>query len=212
MQKYIMSGEMKDKLKSEATSSKPRDEKGHFIDVPDVKTGKNPLEKFILSHTGNYKDQEDLLDIRIGNPLGRIITLLEEIKKQKAFSFTIKGSLGIAGVILAISFFGIFGGGQIICDKGVQTQIGRIKILEYRELYSRPVPFLSRILELVAPPQKLIKKRMVLVKNDTTTIYLPFSEDIEISKFADTYVAATGSYNSCNQTLTLKDVSSLENL
>lgn len=201
---------VKDKLRSEVTGSKPRDEKGKFINVPDIKTAKNPLERFLLSHTGNYKDQEDLLDIRIGNPLGRIVKLLEGIKNQKAFSFSLKGSLGIAGVVLVISVFGVFGGGQIICDKGTQSQIGMVRILNAREIYSRPVPFLSYLFELVAPSQKYIKNRVILIKNDNTTIYLPYSEEIDVMQFANSFVIATGNYNFCSQTLKINDSSSIE--
>lgn len=200
----------KDKLKSEIIANRPRDEKGKFINVPDTKNGKNPLEKFLLSHTGNYKDQEDLLDIRIGNPLSRIINLLEDIKNQKAFSFTVKGSLGIAGVVLVISLFGLFGGGKIICDKGVQSYIGIVKVLEAREIYSKPVPFFSYILELTSPSQKQIKKRIILIKSDNNTIYLPYSENIDITRFAEYSVIATGDYNSCSQTLLVDDASSIE--
>lgn len=199
-----------DKLKSEVTNSRPRDEKGHFIKIENPNTAKNPLEKFLLSHTGNYKDQEDLLDIRIGNPLGRIINLLEDIKKQKAFSFTLKGSLGIAGVVLAISLFGIFGGGKILCNKGVQTHIGLIKILEAREIYTKPVPVLSYLLELTTPPQKQIKKRTILINNDFTTIYLPFTEEIDYAKYNNYSVVATGEYNSCTRTLSVIDQYSIE--
>jgi len=74
-----------DKIGSEELSSRPRDEKGKFIGVSDYKSGKNTLERFLISHTGNYKDQDDLLDIRIGNPLGRIVALLEDIKKSIFF-------------------------------------------------------------------------------------------------------------------------------
>lgn len=200
----------KDKLKSEVTSSRPRDEKGHFIKIEDSSFAKNPLEKFLLSHTGNYKDQEDLLDIRIGNPLGRIINLLEEIKNQKAFSFSIKGSLGIAGVFLVVSMFGIFGGGKILCDKGTQSHIGMVKILEAREIYTKPVPVISYLLELVAPSQKQIKKRMILINNEYQTINLPFSEEIDIAKFDNYSVIATGDYNSCTKTLLVEDSSSIQ--
>lgn len=205
-----MSTKQKDELKSEITSSKPRDEQGKFINPPDIKTAKNPFEKFLLSHTGNYKDQDDILDIRVGNPLGKIVKLLEEIKNQKAFSFTLKGSLGIAGVVLALSVFGLFGGSQILCDKGTQSQIGMVKILNAREIYSKPVPFLSYILELVTPSQKYIKNRMILVKNDNTTIYIPHTEDDDIVKFANSTVIITGNYNSCSQTLAVNDSSSIE--
>lgn len=200
---------MADKLKSEATTSKPRDEKGHFISVPDYKTAKNPLEKFLLSHTGNYKDQDDLLDIRIGNPLRRVVELLEDIKKQKAFSFTLKGSLGIAGVVLVLSVFGLFGGSKIICDKGIQSQIGTVRVLNYREIYSDSIPFVDYVLDFFAPAQKLIKNRVVLVNNDQT-IYLPFTKEVDFKKYSDLAVLVTGNYNSCSKTLILSDPSAIE--
>lgn len=207
-----MSTKQKDELKSEVTSSKPRDEQGKFINPPDIKTAKNPLEKFLLSHTGNYKDQDDILDIRVGNPLGRIVKLLEEIKNQKAFSFTLKGSLGIAGVVLVLSVFGLFGGNQILCDKGTQSHIGIVKVLQAREVYSPSVPFLSYVLGFVAPPQKLIKNRMVLVKGDNSTIYLPFSEEANIGQYNNLQTIVTGKYNSCSRTLDIADADSIETL
>lgn len=199
-----------DRLKSEVASSKPRDEKGKFIKIPNVVPSKNVVENFLLSHTGNYKNQDDLLDIKIGNPLGKIVKLLEEIKRQKAFSFTVKGSLGIAGVVLTLSIFGIFGGSQMLCEKGIQSHVGVIKVLEYREIYQKRVPVLSYFLDLVSPPVKQIKNRIVLIKYDSNTIYLPFSESIDITKFANLPVIITGNYNACSQTLAVNDSNSIE--
>lgn len=198
-------------LESETTSSRPRDEKGHFINFPDLAPTKKVVDNFLSSHTGNYKDQEDLLDIKIGNPLGRIMMLLEDIKKQKAFSFTIKGSLGIAGVVLTLSIFGFFGGNQLLCDKGMQSQIGTIKVLNMKEIYSRPVPVIAYLMELVSPPIKQIKSRTILVKNDGATLYLPFSEKIDFSQYSSNHVIATGNYNSCSQTLVIDEPSGVEN-
>lgn len=200
----------KDKLRSEVSASRPRDERGHFISVPNIKDAKNSLDKFLISHTGNYKNEEDLLDIRIGNPLRRVISILEEIKAQKAFSFTLKGSLGIAGVALVLSMFGVFGGSQLICDKGVQSQVGVVRVLNYREIYSRPVPIISYVLELVSSPVKQIKNRAILVKADESTINLPFSQEININQFYHRKVIATGSYNSCSRTLMLTSIDSVE--
>ena len=200
----------KDKIGSEEISSRPRDEKGKFISVPDYKSGKSTLERFLLSHTGNYKDQDDLIDIRIGNPLGRIIALLEDIKKQKAFSFTLKGSLGVAGVVLVISMFGLFGGSKVLCDKGLQTEIGTIKVLNAREIYSREIPVLSYLINYLSPSKKFIKNRTILVVLNNSTLYIPFSENIDISPYINRVVYATGEYNSCNRTLEIDDPSYLE--
>jgi len=190
-----------DKLRSNVTSSRPRDEKGHFISVPDYKSAKTPLERFLYSHTGNYKDQDDLLDIRIGNPLRRVVELLEEIKRQKAFSFTFKGSLGIAGVVLFLSVFGLFGGNKVICDKGEQSFIGYIKILNYREIYSDEVLPLDYVINF-ANTQKTIKKRTILItENYGQTIYLPFHKNVDYSKYIDKPIILTGKYNSCTNAL-----------
>jgi hypothetical protein len=202
--------ETTNELESETTSSRPRDEKGHFINFPDLAPTKKVVDNFLSSHTGNYKDQEDLLDIKIGNPLGRIMTLLEDIKKQKAFSFTIKGSLGIAGVVLTLSIFGFFGGNQLLCDKGMQSQIGTIRVLNMKEIYSKPVPVISYLMELVSPPIKQIKSRTILIKKDGQTIYLPFSEKVDFTKYSGGQVIATGSYNSCSQVLVVDNSTGIE--
>ncbi|HUD04890.1 MAG TPA: hypothetical protein VMR59_02810 [Patescibacteria group bacterium] len=44
-----------DKLKSEVSKSRPRDEKGHFISIPDFGSLKTSLDKFFVSHTGDKK-------------------------------------------------------------------------------------------------------------------------------------------------------------
>src|SRR3989338_7295204 len=53
---------------------------------------KNPISNFLRNNTSVSKTKDDstLLEIHIGNPLRKITQLLEEIKKQKAFSFTLK--------------------------------------------------------------------------------------------------------------------------
>jgi len=94
----------------EVAKSEARDDKGHFIHVekpspeqpqnpqpPQEPQHQNPVSKFLSDHTRYDKSQDDLLDVHVANPLRRIAQLLEDIKRQKAFSFTLKGSLGLAG-------------------------------------------------------------------------------------------------------------------
>src|SRR5436190_1901612 len=106
--------------KSVAAKKRVRDENGHFFSPepvvppppPPIVTPKssNPLSTFFSTNTHYDKNKDDLLDVHVGNPLSRITKLLEDIKKQKAFNFTLKGSLGVMGVVLVLSVFGIFGG------------------------------------------------------------------------------------------------------
>lgn len=169
---------------------------------------KDPVEKFVSENIHYSKNKDDLLDVHIGNPLRRIAELLEEIKRQKAFSFTLKGSLGIAGVALALGVFGILGGGRILCDKGIQTQIGTIKILNAQEQEVGRLPIVSNILDWFN--QKPIYNRSVLIREDNLVINLPFSKGINLVQYNSFRVIATGNYDSCSQALSIKDASAIE--
>jgi len=167
------------------------------------------VSKVISDNTHYHKDSDKLLDIHIGNPLRRITELLEEIKKQKAFSFTLKGSLGIAGVFLALSIFGILGGGQILCDKGIQSQIGTVKILNIKETQSRSdIPVLSLIINYFAP--RTTYNRTILVNDEDKTINIPYTRAINIESYKNLKVVATGNYDSCSKELKIEDQSGIE--
>jgi hypothetical protein len=203
-----------DSLKSVVAEHKPRDEHGHFVkkDIPQAPTTpKNIATKLLEEINGksaNVKESsDDLIDIHVGNPLRKIVTLLQEIKQQKAFSFTLKGSLGIAGVALALGVFGVFGGGQILCERGVQSQIGEIKVLNSTEK-DPSIPLISDLLNLISTPKE--HNRVVLVKNDETVIGLTGQALISnhsslITPYVGMPVVATGNYNSCSQTLNIVD-------
>lgn len=199
-------------LKSEVAQQKARDEEGHFVHEDQTNPGHadhhNPLGQFFSDHTHPSKNKDDLLDVHVGNPLRRITKLLEDIKKQKAFSFTVKGSLGIAGVALALGVFGVFGGGQIICDKGIQTHIGTIKVLQIQDQDSATIPALSLFLDYFAP--KVMHQRTVLIKADQTVIRIPFSRTVDLGKYSNFPVIVTGKYDSCSQTLVVTDATGIE--
>ena len=176
----------------------------------------NHISKFFSDHTHVSKAKDALIDLRIGNPLKRITELLEDIKRQKAFNFTLKGSLGIMGVFLTLSIFGIFGGGQILCDKGTQVEIGTIRQLQVlEEDSSSKIPVLSQILDYFTIKQKRFK--YILIKSDDKVIQLPYSIRVDLAKFTNPInpqlnqkVIATGNYDSCSGTLTIKDPASIE--
>mgnify|MGYP001289288817 CR=1 FL=1 len=163
----------------------------------------DPLSDLIKDNTSVKKSKnDDLLDIHIGNPLRRITQILEEIKKQKAFTFDIKGSLGIAGIALTLGAFGIFGGTKALCSKGIQTKVGKIQRLAYLE--EQNVSILNRMPVLNMLFMKPLTNRILLVGSDGKIVHLAFenkmtppNEAPEIEYFA------TGLYDSCSETLTV---------
>lgn len=172
----------------------------------------NPLTRLFSKTTSIEKtDDDDLVDIRVGNPLRKITELLQEIKRQKAFSFTLKGSLGIMGVVMVAGTFGIMGGTRALCDKGIQTKVGTVKILRYQdpmdETWLDYVPILSSIL----PKHTSSRTVMLTPDNKILKIKLPNNSLISTNyQLQTTDYFATGSYDTCSETLSLDDQSSLE--
>lgn len=157
-------------------------------------------------------DDATLIDIHIGNPLRRITTILEEIKQQKAFSFTLKGSLGVMGVLLTVSAFGIFGGSKMLCDKGRQSQLGTLHILQTTvdktesNLLVQAWNFLTNT--PLAQKEASDTPRVILVKDDNSVIHLQgFAIEPD---FQDQRVVATGKFDTCIQTLTINHETDLE--
>lgn len=205
---------------SELASRRARDEHGHFAPNPQPQSSPSNNSGILtdLLHDSaaisKTTDDDTLLNVHIGNPLRRITLLLEEIKKQKAFSFSIKGSLGLAGIILVLSTFGIFGGTKALCAKGVQSHIGFIRVLDLPEDSSDP-SFIDRALAIWntligKSNNSSSKSRLVLVKQNQDTLRVTGALPDDLSILKINQVIATGDMDSCSQTLTLKSPKSMQ--
>lgn len=170
---------------------------------------KDPLGRLISENTHYSKNKDDLLDIHIGNPLRKITELLEDIKKQKAFSFTLKGSLGIAGVVLALSVLGILGAGNLLCEKGVQTKTGNLKILNIKEtVLENDLPLISLWINYFSPKQT--HNRTIIISPDNSVTKLSYSRFVNFSQYENLPVLVTGNYDACSQTITIQDTNGIE--
>lgn len=200
------------KVRSEIAKTFIRDEKGHFVKKPKVEQSPvsqqplNPISQFLHDETQVHHTNSDaLLDVHVGNPLKRIADLLEQIKKQKAFSFDIKGSLGLAGIMLTLGVFGIFGGTKALCSKGEQSKIGMLRILPFTEVieqtWVQKLPLIGSYF-----PSKEVNRVLLIDNNKTTTHILP-KRGISLTQFNNQEVVITGEYNSCSADLSLADQS-----
>lgn len=202
--------------KSEAAKQRPRDAHGHFVSAPDSNPSRpqNALSRLFTKNTAvaNTHDDDTLIDVHVGNPLRKITKLLEELKRQKAFSFTLKGSLGIMGVALALSLFGIFGGSKMLCDKGTQSHIGNIQVLQATEVETSQVPLIGPLIDFSSrfSKPKQIRQRVILVKSDSQTIHIPYTVGVPLLQYQGQTVIVTGRYDSCSQTLILQNPEGIE--
>ncbi len=214
--------------------SEPRDSEGHFIHVDQPLPGTSPEEQTPQSASpsphpaspepaervvmdaliprgvslDHKADDNTLLDVHLGNPLRRIQQLLEEIKAQKAFSFTLKGSLGIAGIALVITTFGIFGGTEAFCSRGTQSEIGTLRMLSMDEqtAVSLPAHIAAAWDSLWGRIPQAPGKRLVLIKQDKTVLRVAKSPSVALATdYFSSPVIVTGDYDSCSQTLSVSD-------
>jgi hypothetical protein len=203
----------------DVASHMPRDEDGHFISTPSQEVpGKNILSNFLHNNSAVSKTTDDntLIDVHIGNPLRRISQLLEDIKKQKAFSFNIKGSLGLAGILVILTTFGIFGGTRALCSKGEQSRIGRVIQLNLPQqpsspsLIQRAQNIWEALFSKTAQKQPTAQNRLVLVENDKTVFHILGSISANIIEISGPPVILTGDIDSCAQTITVKDPKAIQ--
>lgn len=177
----------------------------------------HPLVDAIIPHgfaIDHKADDSTLLDVHIENPLRRITTLLEEIKKQKAFSFNIRGSLGLAGVALTLGAFGFFGGTKALCSKGIQSEIGVIKVLNTVDSPSR-LPGFSTFFDVLTILQgkELDNKptnRIVLIKNDSSVLHIPTKSFLSPLLLEGQKVIVTGEFDSCGNNLTVENAAGIQ--
>lgn len=210
--KYQESAQTREK-KSNIAEEKPRDSEGHFIhqNPPAPGTQEHHNNKIIelLQENVHYsKKQDDLLNIHVGNPLRRITVLLEQIKKQKAFSFSIKGSLGLMGVVLVAGTFGVLGVGNVLCDKGVQTRRGVLEALVYKENTSTSIfDFVPILNSFISHPQQ---PRKILNEANGDILHVVTKNGVNLSMFLNQTVTLSGNYDSCSETITVNDASGVQ--
>jgi hypothetical protein len=190
--------------------------KYHTQDMDGKSTARKVVESIVPDGIAvdHNADENTLLDVHVGNPLRRITKLLEDIKKQKAFSFTLKGSLGIAGIALIVTTFGIFGGTKALCSKGTQSHIGVLRELSMKEPNDRPyiVDRVMIIWDALTGKDFSHKdrNRMILIEKDDTTIHITERvAGLSLTKF-ELPVIVTGDYDNCSRTLFLQDIQSIE--
>lgn len=167
-------------------------------------------EKLIV--VKSTKDDNTLVDVHVNNPLKKVLTLLEELKKQKAFTFDIKGSLGIAGILLVVSTFGLFGGDKLLCDRGTATQVGLVRILQITEdTDSLNLSWYDNMLvQYFGYKPNVTKNRVVLLLSNGSPLHIVTDFTDKLAGLNGRSAFITGSYNSCSQTMTVTDEKGLE--
>jgi hypothetical protein len=205
-----------------AGAQRPHDTHGRFTHVdephplqpPHIPLSSNKIPGVEIHKTS---DDNTLVDVHVNNPLHKVVQLLEDIKKQKAFSFDIKGSLGVAGIFLVLTTFGIFGGTRAFCSKGEHSHIGRVVVLTMVEEQSEPA-LVERMVNawnvLMNPttptPPTIPTHKVVLVQSDKAVYHLIGIPVETVKAILNQQSIVTGEVDACSQTIKVEDSSSIQ--
>lgn len=171
---------------------------------------RNDFGKFI--HLSQDAEGEELIDIKVHNPLRRLYAFLDYLKTHGelkiAFRFTVPL---VAVVTLALVAIGITGFSTLnrlasVCPTQNATRIGRLYRLTVEEGSSKPLSLFGIVLVPAAAP-KLNTQTVLRDGSETFTLTLP--QNLDSTVFHEQTVAATGDFNPCSHTLAITSTRNL---
>lgn len=204
---------VEDAVHKETALGLERDKFGHFLKSKQA-TSANFISNLFAKNVSVSKSPEEpatkiandtLIDVHINNPLTKIVELLKDIKKQKAFTFSVKGSLGIVGVMVILTGGGLLGGSKILCNKGTQAKIGQVQVLAFSQDTASVQPIRTKIRAIlgITPPADTLKEVqwVILIDSQNIATKLSSTNQTYLESFAGRTVTAVGDYNMCTQEL-----------
>lgn len=202
-----------------AAEQETRDENGHFAKKVSEQTSQPSTKSFFnkFFSNGPKENTDTLIDVHVNNPLHKITSILEDIKKQKAFSFYLKGSLGLTGILVLVAGASLFGGFKVFCNKGLQSHLGKIKILALEEKqvkdFSSNSTFSYFWEKVKSTSNSKLNFRTILAEPNGSLVHIERSaslKDFTFTPFVNQEVIITGEYDSCSNTLLLNSENAIE--
>lgn len=198
----------------ESHPERKRDKEGRFIKTS-VKTegAANILSRLIHTHEGN--NDEALIDIKVTNPLHRIIQVLQEIKNHQSTTVSLRFTIPLIALPIVILAAFQLGRVQSACSWGFSSQAGVIRnlTLAVPKENSNPVSSLFFFRRTApkpqGPTQLMQEKRTVLLTSQGETIEVQHSSSLNLDPFEGREVILSGGYSGCNHIITLD---SLQNI
>ena len=191
-----------------AKKYQPRGSKTKLIDAK--KTHSGPVEVLSsLIHTSEAEDNDTLIDIKVTNPLKRIYTLLQDIKKHQSTTFSLRFTIPL--IALPVFLFVAFqlGRGDYLCNQKSTSKIGMVKNIsvdvpldgtkEYSFIWNF-LPFLPG-----GKPQTTYKpeKRVLLLSEGKEPIQIIHTLDIDFTNYQGQNTVITGFYSECTNVMTV---------
>lgn len=161
-----------------------------------------------LVNTQEVKDDDTLVDIKVANPLRKIVKILEEIKKKQSTTFSFRFTIPL--IALPVFLFAAFQLGRVQsnCSPEFVSRIGTLRTLSVA-MPKQSTGLISDVLSFmgISTQQKLndfeTLPKTILITDTDNPISVLHPESYPISSFEDQRVIITGNLSKCTDTLSL---------
>lgn len=155
------------------------------------------------------KDDETIIDIKVQNPLRKIIHILEEIKKHQSTTFSFRFTIPLIALPIFLLIAFQLGRAQTACSQSFTSKIGLIRNVtvdapkDQPNWWSQLFSFLPGVPPFEKPSDLMPAKRSILVSRDGDVITILPASGISLLSYQNQAVILTGNYSACTHVVTL---------
>ncbi len=189
-------------------SKHPQDEHGHFI-------RKDPQVSGLLRASAT-DDDETLINVKVNNPLHKIMELLQSIKNHQSTTVSLRFTIPLIALPIVLLAAFQLGRVQTTCSPVFTSQVGTLQIISLqvpRTDSAWYTPF-TNLLPGNFAPQKTKgftgEDRAILLSREGTTLSLLPAVGVSLTAFNHQSVIVSGEYSACNKALTIDNPANIQ--
>lgn len=206
-------------VKAIIAAKRPRDANGHFI--------KNNI---LSVDEESDPNDETLINLKVTNPLRRIIMILKDIKRRQATTIDLKFTIPLIALpVFMLIAFSLGKNSSVLaaCGGNVQTKIGLLYTLQAtdsnqpglfektKQTLTTNLPFLAPLLTTNYLPGGSTSSgrqanHQILIQRDNTAITIENPKNISLTTYNTRQVFVTGKVNTCENTIEVQNDSSVQ--
>lgn len=199
-------------------SSQTRDQKGHFVTNKSESSGPTNILSNLI-HAGEGHDDTTLIDLKVTNPLRRIVEAIHDLKKHQSTTFSFKFTIPL--IALPVFLFVAFqlGRVQTACNQSITSKVGIIKNIQVQipkeniSWISWIWAFFPTLPKLEKNEQLMTEDRTILISPQSETITVLHHSTLNLRSYENQKVLLTGKFSACSSIITLeseKNISMLQ--
>lgn len=170
---------------------------------------------FSTNKSNDDAQKDDLVDIRVHNPLRRVVELLKDLKRHQNTTVSLRFTIPLIALPIVLLAAFQLGRVETACVPAFTTVVGNLDIIRIRApknpptLFGQIAGFFTQMPLLSKPSDLTEVTRAVLLTQRDGTLTLIHAADIGTVSFDKRDVIVSGYLNTCTRTITLDDAKNL---